>query len=187
MKSVKEKQNEAYSALKGILGYVNPMQSPRLCKVVVGAGVGSFKDKKKIEVVEERLSRITGQKTARRGAKKSIASYKTRQGDPVGVMVTLRGPRMYGFLDKLLNIALPRTRDFRGIAENVIDEMGNLTLGVREHTIFPEASDEDLRDVFGMGITVVTTAKTKEEARAFLAHLGFPFKKDEKKEKAAKT
>jgi large subunit ribosomal protein L5 len=153
------------------------MQTPRLQKVVVSVGVGSFKDKKKIELVEDRLAKITGQKPARRGAKKSIASYKTRQGDVVGLQVTLRGPRMYGFLDKLLNIALPRTRDFRGIPVSAIDEIGNITLGVKEHTIFPEASDEDLRDVFGMGITVVTTAKNKEEAKAFLEHLGFPFAK----------
>jgi large subunit ribosomal protein L5 len=177
MRSIKDKQKEAYAALKEKLGYTNPMQTPRLQKVVVSVGVGSFKDKKKIEIVADRLAKITGQKPAKRGAKKSIASYKTRTGDTVGVQVTLRGKRMYGFLDKLLNIALPRTRDFRGIPVSAIDELGNITLGVKEHTIFPEASDEDLRDVFGMGITVVTTAKNKEEAKAFLEHLGFPFAK----------
>mgnify|MGYP001576647915 CR=1 FL=1 len=177
MKSIKDKQKGAYTALKSTMGYQNPMQTPRLQKVVVSVGVGSFKDKKKIELVEDRLAKITGQKPATRGAKKSIASYKTRTGDTVGVQVTLRGKRMYGFLDKLLNIALPRTRDFRGIPVSAIDELGNITLGVKEHTIFPEASDEDLRDVFGMGITVVTTAKNKEEAKAFLEHLGFPFAK----------
>ncbi len=179
MKSVQEKQKEAFKALKEKSGYTNPMQTPRLKKVVVGVGVGSFKDKKKIEVVEDRLAKITGQKGARRGAKQAIASYKTRVGDIVGVVVTLRGRRCRGFLDKLLNIALPRTRDFRGLAAGAIDEMGNLTLGIKEHTIFPEAVDEDLRDVFGMGITVVTTAKNAKEARAYLEYLGFPFKKDE--------
>lgn len=177
MKSIKQKQKEAYTALKDTSGYTNPMQSPRLVKAVVSAGVGSFKDKKRFAVVEDRLAKITGQKAAPRPAKKSVASYKTRQGDTVGYQITLRGPRMYGFLDKLLNIALPRTKDFRGIPPTAIDEIGNITFGIREHTIFPEASDEDLRDVFGMGITVVTTAKNKEEAKAYLEHLGFPFAK----------
>lgn len=177
MKSVKDKQREAYKVLKDKMGYVNPMQTPRLLKVLVSAGVGSFKDKKKYAVVENRLAKITGQKAAPRGAKKSIASFKSRQGDTIGYQVTLRGPRMYGFLDKLLAIGLPRTRDFRGIPAGAIDEMGNLTIGVREHTIFPETSDEDLRDVFGLGITVVTTAKNRDEAKAFLEYLGFPFSK----------
>ena len=159
------------------MGYTNVMQTPRLQKIVVSAGVGSFKDKKKIEIVEDRLSKITGQKAAKRGAKKSIAAYKTRQGDTVGTVVTLRGPRMYTFLDKLLNIALPRTKDFRGISANAIDEIGNITIGIKEHTIFPESQDEDLRDVFGMSVTVVTTAKNKDEAKAFFEHLGFPFQK----------
>ncbi|PIQ69122.1 MAG: 50S ribosomal protein L5 [Candidatus Taylorbacteria bacterium CG11_big_fil_rev_8_21_14_0_20_46_11] len=183
MKSIKEKQKEAFTGLKEKMGYTNPMQAPRLEKVVINAGVGSFKDKKKIETVEDRLSKLTGQKVAKRGAKKSIAIYKTRQGDTVGAQVTLRGPRMYGFLDKLLNVAFPRTRDFRGISANSIDEIGNITIGVQEHTIFPEAVDEDLRDVFGMGITVVTTAKSKAEARAFFDYLGFPFKKNEEARK----
>lgn len=180
MKSIKDKQKEAYNALKDKMGYTNPMQSPRLQKVAISSGVGSFKDKKKIEVVQDRLAKITGQKVATRGAKKSIASYKTRQGDTVGVQVTLRGQRLCGFLDKFLNIALPRTKDFRGIPASAIDEIGNITIGIKEHTIFPEASDEDLRDVFGMGLTIVTTAKSREEAKAFLEHLGFPFAKTQK-------
>ncbi|MEK7169795.1 MAG: 50S ribosomal protein L5 [Patescibacteria group bacterium] len=177
MKTIKDKQKEAFLALKAKMGYTNVMQTPRLLKVVISAGVGSFKDKKKIEVVQDRLAKITGQKAAIRGAKKSIATYKTRTGDTVGTQVTLRGPRMYAFLDKLLNIALPRTKDFRGISAKAIDEIGNITLGIPEHTIFPEAVDEDLRDVFGMGITVVTTAKTAKEAKVYFEHLGFPFKK----------
>lgn len=177
MINIKEKQKEAYVALKTVIGYTNPMQSPRLKKVVVSVGTGSFKDKKKLDIVDDRLAKITGQKPSRRGAKQSIASFKVRQGDPVGSQVTLRGARMFGFLDKLLNVALPRTRDFRGVSPEAVDEMGNITIGVCEHTIFPETSDEDLRDVFGMGITVVTTAKNKKEARAFLEYLGFPFSK----------
>ncbi len=174
--SVKEKQQNAFGALKAALKYANIMQSPRLLKVVVNAGTGSFKDKKKNEVVADRLTKITGQKPAPRGAKKSIASYKTRVGDLIGYQVTLRGPRMYGFLEKLVNVALPRTKDFRGLLPKAVDEMGNLTIGVKEHTIFPETTDEDLKDVFGLAVTVVTTAKSKDEALAFFRHLGFPFR-----------
>ena len=149
----------------------------RILKVVVSSGVGSFKDKTKFKVVEDRLARITGQKPAPRGAKVSIASFKSRQGDVVGYQVTLRGSRMFDFLDRLVNLALPRTKDFRGISPDAVDEMGNYTLGIKEHNIFPETSDEELKDVFGLAVTIVTTAKSKEEALAFLTHLGFPFKK----------
>ena len=177
MKTIQDKQQEAFSVLKSKMGYTNPMQAPRLRKAVVSVGVGSFKDNKKIELVLARLASITGQKPAPRGAKKSIASYKTRQGDVVGAQITLRGKRMYGFLDKLINVALPRTKDFRGIPASAIDEMGNITLGIREHTIFPETADEELRDVFGFGVTVVTSAKNKEEAKTYFEYLGFPFQK----------
>ena len=158
-------------------GYKNPMQMPRLVKVVISTGVGSFKDKNKIKVVEDRLARITGQKAAPRGAKISIATFKSREGDVVGYQVTLRGKRMHDFLEKLVHIALPRTKDFRGIVPTAADEMGNYTLGIKEHTIFPETADEELKDVFGMAITIVTTAESKEEVIKFLTHLGFPFRK----------
>jgi large subunit ribosomal protein L5 len=161
----------------------NPMQAPRLVKVVVSTGIGSIKDKKKIELIADRMAKITGQKPSIRGAKKSIASFKTRTGDPSGYVVTLRGKRMTDFVDRLVHIALPRTKDFRGISRNGIDEMGNYTLGVKEHTIFPETSDEDLKDVFGLGIVVVTTSKKKDETLAFLEYLGFPFKKADEKKK----
>ena len=170
METLKVKQNT-------IAGYKNPMQKPKLVKVVVSAGVGSFKDKNKFKVVEDRLARITGQKASSRGAKVSIASFKSRQGDVVGYQVTLRGQRMHDFLEKLIHIALPRTKDFRGISTSGADEMGNYTLGIKEHTIFPEASDEELKDVFGLAVTIVTTAKSSEEVLRFLSHLGFPFKK----------
>lgn len=170
MTNLKEKTKKAP-------GYKNPMQAPRILKVVVSAGVGSFKDKNKFKVVEDRLARITGQKAAPRGAKVSIATFKSRQGDVVGYQITLRGQRMYDFLGRLINIALPRTKDFRGISPTAADEMGNYTLGIKEHTIFPETSDEELKDVFGLAVTIVTTAKSKEEAVNFLTHLGFPFKK----------
>lgn len=162
---------------KKMPGFKNSMQMPRILKVVVSAGVGSFKDKNKFKVVEDRLARITGQKAAPRGAKISIASFKSRQGDVVGYQVTLRGKRLYDFLERLVHIALPRTKDFRGISPNSADEMGNYTLGIKEHNIFPETSDEELKDVFGLAVTIVTTAKSKDEVVAFLTHLGFPFKK----------
>ncbi len=169
-KTLKEKN-------KTLEGYKNPMQRPKVTKVVISTGVGSFKDKAKFKVVEDRLARITGQKAAPRGAKVSIATFKSRTGDIVGYQVTLRGQRMHDFLEKLINIALPRTKDFRGISPTAADEMGNYTLGVKEHTIFPEAADEELKDVFGMAITIVTTAKSRAEVVKLLTHLGFPFKK----------
>lgn len=185
MKTIYEKNKASFSTLKESQKYSNPMQAPQLVKVIVNAGVGSFKDKKKIELVADRLTKITGQKPVQKGAKASIAAFKVRQGDPVGFQITLRGQRMYNFLDKLINVALPRTKDFRGVSTKAIDEMGNYTLGIREHVIFPETTDEELKDVFGMAVTVVTTARNKEEAQAFLSHLGFPFKKIEDAEKSA--
>ena len=155
------------------------MQAPRLTKVVINTGVGSFKDKKKIDIVGDRLVKIAGQKPVKKGAKVSISAFKVREGDPVAFQVTLRGTRMYDFLDRLLNIALPRTKDFRGLSPRAIDSMGNFTIGIREHSIFPETADEDLKDIFGIGITIVTTAHSKEEAKAFFEHIGFPFKKKE--------
>lgn len=170
MESIKEQS-------KKVPGYKNLMQTPKIQKVVISTGVGSFKDKNKIAVVEDRLARITGQKASPRGAKVSVANFKSRQGDIIGYQVTLRGQRMYDFLDKLVHIALPRTKDFRGIPTESADEMGNYTLGIKEHTIFPEAADEELKDVFGLAITIVTTATSKKEVVELLKHLGFPFKK----------
>ena len=162
---------------KKVPGYKNPMQTPKILKVVISTGVGSFKDKTKNKIVEDRLARITGQKAAPRAAKISIANFKSREGDIVGYQATLRGERMYDFLDKLVHISLPRTKDFRGISPTSADEMGNYTLGIKEHTIFPETADEELKDVFGFAITIVTSAKSKSEVVDLLSHLGFPFKK----------
>lgn len=177
MQTLKEKVNTGFEVLKAEGGYKNKMQSPRILKVVVSTGVGSFKDRNKNKIVEDRLAKITGQKPAPRGAKVSIANFKSREGDIVGYQVTLRGQRMYDFLEKLIHIALPRTKDFRGISANSADQMGNYTLGIKEHTIFPETSDEELKDVFGLAVTIVTTARNKKEVIDFLTHLGFPFKK----------
>lgn len=183
MESIKVKSKKGFDALKGDFGYINVMQAPRIEKVVVSVGVGSKFDKKKVELVADRLSKITGQKPSRRGAKISIAAFKVRQGDTIGMQVTLRGQRMYDFLDRLVNIALPRTKDFRGISTNGIDEMGNYTLGIKEHTIFPETGDEELKDVFGLAVTIVTNIKNRKETEGYLRHLGFPFKKTEEKKK----
>jgi large subunit ribosomal protein L5 len=178
MKIVKEKELNTAKALKDF-GYKNAISAPHLTKVSISVGTGSGmkKDREKNNLVADRLAKITGQKPALRAAKKSVAGFKTREGDPVGLMVTLRGARMYHFIDKLINIALPRTKDFRGIDPKSVDAIGNMTIGIKEHTIFPECSDEDLRDVFGLAITLGTTAKNKAEALAYFNHIGIPFKK----------
>ncbi len=183
--TVKEKEALAFEKMKSAFKYKNIMATPKLQKVVLNVGTGTMvkKDKNKNTAISDRLAKITGQKVALRGAKKSIASFKVRQGDPIGVMVTLRGARMYAFLEKLINVALPRTKDFRGISRKVVDNIGNLTLGIKEHTIFPETADEDIKDVFGLSITIVSTAKTQKEGFAFYELLGVPFKKEEETKK----
>lgn len=181
--SIKEKQNKAFEGLKDILSLKNTMQTPKLVKVDINVGIGSLKDKSKIELIQDRVTKIAGQKPSLKGAKKSIASFKVREGDPVGLHVTLRGKRMFDFLDKLVYVALPRTKDFRGISINGIDQMGNYSLGIKENTIFPETSDEELRNVFGLSVIIGTNAKTKERAKALLTYLGFPFKKAEETKK----
>lgn len=184
--TVLDKEAKAFQEMKGDFGYTSVMQAPRIKKVVVSVGTGSQlkKDRKRNEFIAERLGKITGQKPSPRAAKKAIATYKSRTGDIIGYMVTLRGARMQGFLEKLLNVTLPRTKDFKGISAHSIDDMGNITIGIKEHTIFPETADEDLKDVFGLSVTVVSTAKNKKEAAAFFEKLGFPFKKgDEPKQR----
>ena len=165
---------KTFEALKSEFGYANVMQAPKVSKIIVSTGVGSQKDKKKIELIVERLTRITGQAPVVRTAKKSIANFKSRAGDVAGYQVTLRGARMQSFLDKLVHIVLPRFKDFRGIKPSAIDEMGNISIGLKEHTVFPETSDEDSKDIFGLAVTIVTTAKSKKEAEAFLRYLGLP-------------
>ena len=178
--TVKEKENETFNKMKSVFHYKNAMAAPHLTKAVLNVGTGTAikKDKNKNDAIADRLAKITGAKAAFRGAKKSIASFKVRQGDPIGIVVTLRGKRMFAFLEKLINVALPRTKDFRGINRKAVDNVGNLTIGVKEHTIFPETADEDIRDVFGMSITLVSSAKNKKEGIAFFELLGIPFKKE---------
>lgn len=179
METTQTKVKTAYDALKGTFGYTNVMQSPRLEKVVVSIGTGRVQDKQKEALIRDRLARITGQKPSARPAKQSIAAFKLRAGEIIGYQVTMRGARMRHFVDKLINIAIPQTRDFRGLKVTAIDEMGNITIGIKDHTIFPECADEEIKDVFSFAITIVTTAKTKKEAEAFLRHIGLPLKKAE--------
>jgi large subunit ribosomal protein L5 len=185
MQSIQQKQTESFKVLKDQFGYKNALSAPKIQKVIVSVGTGSGmkRDRNKNTFVAERLLKITGQKPAVRGAKQSIASFKVREKDPVGIIVTMRGKRMYEFLDKLVNIAFPRTKDFRGITRSSVNDLGNITMGIKEHTIFPETGDEEIVNVFGMAITVVTTAKNRPEALAFFEYLGFPLKKEDEAKK----
>ena len=183
--TVQEKEAESFEKMKSTFHYKNKMAAPKLVKIVLNVGTGTAvkKDKNKNDAISIRLAKITGQKTTFRGAKQSIASFKVRQGDPIGVVVTLRGKRMYSFLEKLINVALPRTKDFRGINPKAVDDIGNITIGIKEHTIFPETVDEDIKDVFGLAITLVSTAKNKKEGKTFFEIIGVPFKKEEESKK----
>jgi len=175
--TVKEKAQGLYEAMKPAFGYTNKLQAPKIVKVTVSSTTGSIKDPKKKALIGDRLNKITGQKASIKSAKKSVASFKVRQGDPVGWQATLRGERMWSFLEKVVNVALPRTRDFRGIELKSIDAMGNYTLGIKENSVFPETSDEEIKDIFGFAINIVTTSRTKEETKDVLEKLGFIFKK----------
>lgn len=177
-KNTQTAQQKTFEALKSQLGYKNLMQAPKITKIVLSTGVGSKFDPKKRELVKDRLARLAGQAPAARMAKKSIATFKIRTGDPIGFQVTLRGSRMRDFLSKLINIVIPRIKDFRGLRPQGIDEMGNITVGIKEHIVFPETSDEDSKDIFGLAITIVTTAKNKKEAESFLCHIGLPLRQE---------
>ena len=158
-------------------GYKNRLEVPKLEKIVINMGVGeATQDKKKVETAAAEMQQISGQKPVITKAKKSIASFKLRQGMPIGVMVTLRGDRMYEFLDRLVSIALPRVRDFRGVSPKAFDGRGNYTIGVREQLIFPEIDFNKVDKLRGMNISIVTTARTDEQARALLKSLGMPFR-----------
>ena len=158
-------------------GYANPMQVPRLDKVVLNMGVGEgISDSKKVNAAASDLGLIAGQKAVITRARKSIATFKLREGMPIGAKVTLRQNRMYEFVDRLVNIALPRVRDFRGLNQKSFDGRGNYAIGLKEHIIFPEIDYDKVEDVLGMDIIVCTTARTDDEARALLAGLNFPFR-----------
>lgn len=163
--------------MKKKFGYKNDLAVPKIIKVVISTGIGSAKDEARKESILKSLTLIAGQKPKVNQAKKSIASFKSRQGMPIGYSATLRGKRMRDFLEKLINITIARVRDFRGLSPQLIDQAGNLTIGFKEHIVFPETSNEDVRTAFGLGVTVVTSAKTKQEAEELLRLIGFPFKK----------
>jgi len=175
--NMQTKLASVFDTLKETFSYTNVMQTATIEKVIVATGIGKIEDKQMIAHIQDRLALITGQKASPRAARMSIATFKLREGDIVGFQVTLRGGRMRTFLDKLIDVALPQTRDFRGLNATAIDEMGNITLGLKDHTIFPETMNDDLKDVFGLAITIVTTAKTPAEAEALLRHIGLPLKK----------
>jgi len=170
-------QEKVVAALKQELGYANIMQVPQLKKIVVNMGLGdAVQNPKVLETGVSELTQITGQKPVVTKAHKSIANFKLREGVAIGCAVTLRGDRMYEFFDRLVNVALPRVRDFRGIPENAFDGRGNYSLGIREHVIFPEINVDKVEQVKGFTVSLVTSAKTDAEGRALLRALGMPFR-----------
>lgn len=178
--SLKEKYNKKIlPELIKQFGYKNTMQAPKLVKVVVNVGFGRMaKEKSQIDSIVSALERITGQKPVQTKAKKSISSFKVRQGMVIGACATLRGQRMYDFVDKLVALSFPRIRDFRGITDKAIDRNGNLTVGFREHLAFPEVKPDEVDNVFGLEVCLATNAKSKKEGLALFTLMGFPFKKD---------
>jgi large subunit ribosomal protein L5 len=180
MQSMKEKYIKvvAPNMIKEF-GYKSPMAVPKILKVVINVGTGKMRDKKEaVEAVVKHLALITGQHADPRQTKKAIASFKTREGMVIGYRVTLRGGRMFDFISRLVDLAIPRMRDFRGINTKSIDQGGNLTLGIKEHIIFPEMIGEDVRNIFGLEVTVVTNANSKKEAEELFRLMGFPLQKN---------
>jgi large subunit ribosomal protein L5 len=177
---------EIRPALMERFGYSTPMQAPRITKVTVNMGVGDAKqDSRVLEAAGEQLATITGQRASVRRARKSIAQFKVREGMPVGVAVTLRGERSYEFLDRLMSVAIPRIRDFRGLSRRSFDGRGNYSLGVREQIIFPEVDYDEIDQVRGLDITITTTASSDEESYALLEALGMPFARESRPESVA--
>jgi large subunit ribosomal protein L5 len=170
-------KDEIVPQLMKDFGFKNVMQVPKLERIVINMGLGeAVQNAKLVESAAEELTAITGRKPVVTRAKKSIASFKLREGMPIGVMVTLRGEQMYDFLDRLVSLALPRTRDFKGVSPKAFDGRGNYTLGLREQIVFPEVNYDKIDRIKGMNVTLVTTAKTDEQGRALLKSLGMPFR-----------
>ncbi|MEX0829597.1 MAG: 50S ribosomal protein L5 [Nitrospirales bacterium] len=170
-------QEKVLPAMMKEFGYTNPMQVPRIERIVLNVGMGeAVQNVKLLESAAAELEQITGQKPVLTRAKKAIAGFKLREGIPIGVKVTLRGVRMHEFMDRLVSVALPRIRDFRGISPKAFDGRGNYTLGLKEQLTFPEIKYDDIASIHGMDITFVTTAQRNDEAKALLAHLGMPFR-----------
>lgn len=168
---------EVVPKMKEEFGYQNDLAAPKIRKVIVNVGIGSFsKDDQSQQLVAKDLALITGQKPVPTLAKKAISAFKVRKGMVVGLKVTLRGKRMFDFISRLINVVIPRTRDFRGLASKSVDKSGNLTIGIKEHIIFPEVSSEEIKKIFGLEITLVSNAKTREEALELFKLLGFPIK-----------
>lgn len=182
--SVKTKYEEkAVPKLMEVFGYKNKMAVPKITKAVINVGTGKIlKEGEKVEEVVKALSEITGQKPVKTKAKKAISSYKTRKGLEIGVKVTLRGKRMWQFLDRLVNVALPRTRDFQGITQRSIDSYGNFNIGIKEHTIFPEIVLERVKNIFSLEVNISSTAKNKTEGEVLFRELGFPIQHEEVKQ-----
>jgi large subunit ribosomal protein L5 len=169
-------ESELRPALKDELGFKSVMQVPRIAKITLNMGVGEAKnDAKQLDQAIEELTTIAGQRAQVRRARKSVAQFKIREGMPIGAKVTLRGVRMYEFLDRLVSIALPRIRDFRGLNPGSFDGRGNYSLGIREQIIFPEINYDDVKEVRGLDVTITTTAETDDHARALLLAIGLPF------------
>ncbi len=167
------------SALKEKFSFKNDFAVPKITKIALNVGVGRFtKDKSYLDNVAASIAKITGQKPIMTKAKKSISAFKSRQGTVVGIAVTLRGARMYDFLEKLINITFPRVRDFRGVDEKKVDKNGNLSVGFKEHIAFPEIKVDDVENIHGLEVNIATTAKNHEEGVELFRLLGFPFKKD---------
>jgi len=170
-------RTEIVAKLSQEFGYENAMQVPRLEKIVVNVGMGAAtQNPKLLEKATEELTAITGQKPLVRKARKSIANFKLREGQSIGAMVTLRGDRMWEFLDRLVSVALPRVRDFKGVSPKAFDGRGNYTLGIREQIIFPEVNYDAVEKISGLNVTVCTSARSDAEGKALLAHLGMPFR-----------
>ncbi len=179
---------EIRPALMERFGYSTPMQAPRISKVTVNMGVGDAKqDSRVLEAATDQLATITGQRPSVRRARKSIAQFKVREGMPVGVAVTLRGERCFEFLDRLMSVAIPRIRDFRGLNPSAFDGRGNYSLGLREQIIFPEVDYDEIDQVRGLDVTITTTASTDEEAFALLQAFGMPFAADGRAQAAAQN
>ena len=182
MNRLQEQYNKAIApALKEQFGLANVMAVPRVTQINLNIGVGRYlKDGKFMESIRKDLAKVAGQAPVETKARKSVAGFKIREGQVVGMTVTLRGTRMYDFLDKLINIALPRVKDFRGIPKKGFDGRGNFNLGLKEHIVFPEISNEALEHIFGLQVTIVTSAPTNDQAYALLKQMNFPFREDDK-------
>lgn len=178
MVTLKQKfAKEIAPEMMNTFGYKNKMEIPKLVKIIVSRGVGeATQDAKVIKIAADELTQITGQLAAVRKAKSSIATFKLKKGDPIGCMVTLRGERMYRFMDKLINICLPKIRDFKGVSPDSFDGAGNYNMGLREQLIFPEINYDKVDKIRGMNLTIVTSAKTDDEARGLLKLMGMPFR-----------